>query len=299
MEDVRPQCTSTVLLGGGETRPCCLEPGHPGRHEHIFKNGAEQAILIHWYTEGKEDELYRHDRRRKDPLTIEEAVHRITDEMRADKTEGSYYHSWQANIAMAFVDEASTTTSPEDLSSNTHSVANAAAKRFLDQLCHVPATEIGADTMKQPVPNESYAAPGVRPETQTESVRIFAHCRTCRRDYGVNVPVRDPEGDVVTWVNAAATIAGAFHSYTSPKCLSRHLDFAIPVDGVNAVGAAAVPTSVPDQAPSFLKESPSGAEAEFEDEIVLPTDDELARSAPNAGTPIADDDTPPADKAAI
>jgi hypothetical protein len=157
------------------------------------------------------------------------------------------------------------------------------------------------DDRYTPVPNESYAAPGAQPElpTQTESVRIFAHCRTCRRDYGVNVPVRDPEGDVVTWVNAAATIAGAFHSYTSPKCLSRHLDFAIPVDGVNAVGAAAVPTSVPDQAPSFLKESPSGAEAEFEDEIVLPTDDELARSAPNAGTPIADDDTPPADKAAI
>lgn len=66
----------------------------------------------------------------------------ITSEMRKDKTEGSYYYSWQANIAMAFYDEVR-----DYLKGNLfdeafgddslHTVANNSAKRVLDLLIHV------------------------------------------------------------------------------------------------------------------------------------------------------------------
>ncbi len=70
--------------------------------------------------------------------SVQKAVERITTEMKADKSEGSYYYSWQANIAMAFKDEAdeyidqagTALMSRKDF----HDLANTAAKRFLDLL---------------------------------------------------------------------------------------------------------------------------------------------------------------------
>lgn len=69
--------------------------------------------------------------------SIEKAMRRLTSELSADKSEGSYYYSWQANIAMAFKDEFerqyphSSTGYLFDL----HLIANNAAKNFLDILC--------------------------------------------------------------------------------------------------------------------------------------------------------------------
>lgn len=64
---------------------------------------------------------------------IADAVKVIIDAMNEDKSEGSFYYSWQANIAMAFVDEMDGYGLIEK--SLLHKVANDAAKRFLDLLC--------------------------------------------------------------------------------------------------------------------------------------------------------------------
>jgi N-acyl-D-aspartate/D-glutamate deacylase len=55
-------------------------------------------------------------------------------EMRKDKSEGSYYYSWQANIAMAFFDQFMNDHEGALTTRQLHEVSNKAAKRFLDQL---------------------------------------------------------------------------------------------------------------------------------------------------------------------
>ena len=61
------------------------------------------------------------------------AVELVREALGESKAAGSYYYSWQANIAMAFMDAL-----PSDLRDNyyddMHEVANTAAKRFLDTL---------------------------------------------------------------------------------------------------------------------------------------------------------------------
>ena len=63
-------------------------------------------------------------------------------EMRKDKSGGSYYYSWQANIAVAFQDayREEFGDSPR-MRHIIHEVSNNAAKRFLDQLIHIPSDE--------------------------------------------------------------------------------------------------------------------------------------------------------------
>lgn len=74
--------------------------------------------------------------------SVEKAVERITAEMIKDKSEGSYYHSWQCNIAMAFRDEWERhDTSKYVKSEHLHMVANNAAKNFLDLLCSQPTIQ--------------------------------------------------------------------------------------------------------------------------------------------------------------
>ena len=73
--------------------------------------------------------------------SVAKAIERITTEMSLDKSPGSYYYSWQANIAMAFVDEChrlDPVTKKWD-KEVLHRVANNAAKNFLDLLCAKPS----------------------------------------------------------------------------------------------------------------------------------------------------------------
>jgi hypothetical protein len=70
------------------------------------------------------------------------SIDKLTLELSKDKAEGSYYYSWQANIAMAFKDEfcrkyeeggeKGAVYELEDL--DIHEIANDAAKNFLDLL---------------------------------------------------------------------------------------------------------------------------------------------------------------------
>ena len=60
-------------------------------------------------------------------MTTEQAMNHLIQELRKDKEPGSYYYSWQSNIAMAIYD------SFGDIE-NKHELCNVAAKRFLDQL---------------------------------------------------------------------------------------------------------------------------------------------------------------------
>ena len=68
--------------------------------------------------------------------SVAKAIERITTEMGNDKSPGSYYYLWQANIAMAFKDEWNRWDKPECY---VHEVANNAAKNFLDLLCAKPS----------------------------------------------------------------------------------------------------------------------------------------------------------------
>jgi len=57
------------------------------------------------------------------------------EEMRNNKSEGSLYHAWQCNIAMAFKDEYSRAGGDMDRRVlDIHHIANEAAKNFLDLL---------------------------------------------------------------------------------------------------------------------------------------------------------------------
>lgn len=68
---------------------------------------------------------------------ISKAIDVLIAALNEDKSEGSYYYSWQANIAMAFKDR----FYQETLKGHTGNhvdismVANEAAKNFLDMLC--------------------------------------------------------------------------------------------------------------------------------------------------------------------
>lgn len=64
---------------------------------------------------------------KKDKPTIPQAMQTIVNALKEDKSEGSYYYSWQANIACAIMD-----IMPEK--ENIHALANESAKRFLDIL---------------------------------------------------------------------------------------------------------------------------------------------------------------------
>jgi hypothetical protein len=69
---------------------------------------------------------------------IPNAVGALIKALSEDKKEGSYYYSWQANIAMAFKDEwdgEQFQQSDQD-GAAVHRLANQAAKNFLDMLCH-------------------------------------------------------------------------------------------------------------------------------------------------------------------
>ncbi len=67
---------------------------------------------------------------------LKNAVNTLIEELSKDKSEGSYYYSWQANIAMAFKDEFYRETLKGHTGNNVdvHKVANQAAKNFLDLL---------------------------------------------------------------------------------------------------------------------------------------------------------------------
>lgn len=75
---------------------------------------------------------------------LSKEIRTICEELNKDKSEGSYYYSWQANIAMAFYDEVRRQTSPKGKVYNMyddtfgdgalHEAANNAAKNFLDLL---------------------------------------------------------------------------------------------------------------------------------------------------------------------
>jgi len=53
-------------------------------------------------------------------------IEKLIEELRKDKEPGSYYYSWQANIAMAMFDELDGKITKEE--------ANRGAKRFLELL---------------------------------------------------------------------------------------------------------------------------------------------------------------------
>lgn len=74
---------------------------------------------------------------------LKQAVETLCNALHEDKSEGSYYYSWQANIAMAFKDEFDRKAKEKEphftkwlfTENGLHEIANNAAKNFLDQLC--------------------------------------------------------------------------------------------------------------------------------------------------------------------
>lgn len=71
-------------------------------------------------------------------VTIPQAIKTLQDALSEDKEQGSYYHSWQCNIAMSFYDECvrfSKANKKKSISDTTFmEVADRAAKNFLELL---------------------------------------------------------------------------------------------------------------------------------------------------------------------
>lgn len=63
---------------------------------------------------------------------LPEAINILKEELSKDKSEGSYYYGWQSNIAMAFLDELSKYDEINIKQELLQSIANNAAKNFLD-----------------------------------------------------------------------------------------------------------------------------------------------------------------------
>lgn len=65
-------------------------------------------------------------------ITTKEAVEKLTQELKKDE---GFFISYQANIAMAFKDEYDRCEKKYKNSHDIHTIANAAAKNFLNLLC--------------------------------------------------------------------------------------------------------------------------------------------------------------------
>jgi hypothetical protein len=63
-------------------------------------------------------------------------ITKLIEELRKDNSEGSYYYSWQANIAVAMQDAYNDAKDKADI----HKISNDGAKRFLDLLIYQPKT---------------------------------------------------------------------------------------------------------------------------------------------------------------
>jgi hypothetical protein len=75
---------------------------------------------------------------------LSQSINTLVDALSKDKSEGSYYYSWQANIAMSMLDQLvdeKLLVPGSRLYVYFHEAANNGAKRFLDQLCHHMSTE--------------------------------------------------------------------------------------------------------------------------------------------------------------
>jgi hypothetical protein len=77
-------------------------------------------------------------------MELPEAIKTLREALSNDKSEGSYYYAWQANIAMSFYDaymkefgQGSDWPLPHEI----HKIANNAAKNFLDILISQPSNE--------------------------------------------------------------------------------------------------------------------------------------------------------------
>ncbi len=118
----------------------------PDMVEYLQANGWESYkhhdnwVMKEWSPEVKDTSLF-------DTLTayvfakykqgkVYDAVNIIISELAKDKSPGSYYHSWQCNIAMSFYDafigDKTLVTDHETI----HRIANDGAKRFLDLLIY-------------------------------------------------------------------------------------------------------------------------------------------------------------------
>ena len=72
----------------------------------------------------------------KEIMELKEAIETLCNALREDKSEGSYYYSWQANIAMSFKDEYNRVNKNHLSTSDyeIHHIANKAAENFLNLL---------------------------------------------------------------------------------------------------------------------------------------------------------------------
>lgn len=73
-------------------------------------------------------------------ITVPQAMKVIITALSADKEPGSYYHSWQANIAMAMSDEwMREIRSNKGAVRDINATCNQAAKNFMDLLISQPS----------------------------------------------------------------------------------------------------------------------------------------------------------------
>lgn len=149
--------------------------------------------------------------------SLPKSIERLKSELKVDKKEGSYYHSWQANIAMAVKDEFDRKGEGYTSKATLHLLANNAAKNFLDLL-------ISHDSYENPRTKDltfgeaTYAAKYLGKKVcrsgwnganmyayVVPSGRFPALTEIAKKEFGETVPYRSywalktAQGDVATW----------------------------------------------------------------------------------------------------
>lgn len=118
-------------------------PTYQGRYSDIEQFKKMKSISEEKkYTQKELDQAIR-EAIKSASLELPYAIGRLVEELSKGKSEGSYYHGWQSNIAMAFIVEY-VRLNPNMQDSNKeilHQVANRAATNFLDSLCYHPKPE--------------------------------------------------------------------------------------------------------------------------------------------------------------
>ena len=106
-----------------------------------IKELLKQAVKDNLITQEEMDTVSGYRNIRKE-MQLKQAIEVLCNALREDTTEGSYYHSWVCNIAMAIKDEVSRNMkkkyesgkSPYFSRQDSHECANQGAKNFLDLL---------------------------------------------------------------------------------------------------------------------------------------------------------------------
>lgn len=163
-------------------------------------------------------------------LALPYAMGRIVEELSKDKSEGSYYHSWQSSIAMVFVDEYYRVAEHHLWGERANSqaaviaISNNAAKKFLDQLIYVPKPEKFPPSKSQPKEEtviiskkEAYTFDGQRLYTEKELIQAENNAFNAAREWFGGLPSTTLNSDTQSVTQSHSPIKSKYETFSDYK----------------------------------------------------------------------------------